>query len=115
MHKAHRHTDVPSLREQDAQEEHEEADASANPSVRNKGGRLVEQSLVTLSSLLAKTHSLTAIDMGYYAHFHATCPGVPRHDNLREYVWGTKRLVYYGIYVDWYTARSQPPLAGDKQ
>lgn len=43
--------DVPALREQDSKEEEEEADNGADPSVEDKGGRLVQQSLVMARNL----------------------------------------------------------------
>jgi hypothetical protein len=40
--------DVPSLCEEDAKEEEEEADTGANPTIGDKGGRLIEECLVPL-------------------------------------------------------------------
>lgn len=41
-------TDIPALRDKDAQEKEEEADGGADPSVEDVGGRLVEEGLVVL-------------------------------------------------------------------
>ncbi len=47
-----RRTDIPSLSKKDAQEEEEQGDAGADPSVQHKGRRLVQEGLVMLVAAL---------------------------------------------------------------
>lgn len=49
-------TDIPALREKDAEEEEEEQDAGADPSVEDEGSRLIQECLVFLVRQQVRQH-----------------------------------------------------------